>query len=72
MMKVALAVIAAALGLFLMWIGGVSLWIIVSQMIDGAAKEGPKGYLAPLYLMVAAGGVALLVPAYRLARRGAR
>jgi hypothetical protein len=71
-MKVAVAVVAAALGLFLIWIGSMALWIIFSQMIDGTDKEGTNIYLAPLYLLIGAGGVALLIPAYRLAPRSAR
>jgi len=72
MMKVALAIVAAALGLFLVWIAGMALWMIFSQMIDGADKEGTNIYLAPLYLLIGAGGIALLIPAYRLARPSAR
>jgi hypothetical protein len=71
-MKALLAALAAAVGVFFIWIGAVALWIIFSQMIDGADKEGTNIYLAPLYLLVCAGGVGLLIPAYRLARRRVR
>jgi hypothetical protein len=71
-MKLALAIAAAALGLFLIWISGVSLWLTFSQMIDGSDKEGVNIYLAPLDLLAGAAGIALQLPAYRLARRGAR
>ena len=75
MKRIALAVAAAmltALGLMFIWVAGLTLWMTWSQMTDGTCKEGADIYLEAGYLFVGGGGgVALLVAAYRLARRSA-
>ena len=71
-MKLALTVVAAALGLLFFFVSGVALWFIFSQIMDGTDKEGTNIYLAPLYLLIGAIGFALFIPIYRLTCRGAR
>ena len=71
-MKFALAVAAAALGLFLLFVSGLTLWVIFSQIAGGTDREGTNIYYTPLSLLIGASGVALFIPIYRLARRGAR
>jgi|GEM_PF-4966211 len=71
-MKLALAVAAAALGLFLLFVSGLTLWFIFSQIIDGTDKEGTNIYFTPVSLLIGTSGVALFIPIYRLVRRRAR
>jgi hypothetical protein len=71
-MKLIVAVLAAAVGLLLLFVSGVALWFIFSQIMDGTDKEGTNIYLTPLYLIIGAAGLLLFIPIYRLARRGVR
>ena len=71
-MKLIVAVLAATLGLSLLFVCGVALWFKFSQIMDGTDKEGTNIYLVPLYLMIGAVGFLLFIPIYRMARRGVR
>lgn len=63
------AVLAALGGLVLVGFSGLVIWFIGFQSGDW---EGTNVFFIPLLLLIATGGVALMIPAFRLIRQGAR
>ena len=71
-MKLALAILAALVGVVFILVGGLALWVIFSQIFGGTDKEGTNIYMSPFYALVAFGGVALWLPLIRLVRKNVR
>ncbi len=70
--KIALVMIAALAGFFLVLLSALMIWMIVSQIIDHSDKEGTNIFYVPVLLLIAAGGLTLVRPAIRRMARGVR